>query len=74
MKTVVILLCVFLLLLSVSAVFADDSPWESQGNFSRSGFQLRSNTYPGGDDWNCPLKFMADCGNPPIATGASLNQ
>jgi hypothetical protein len=73
MKTVVILLCVFLLLLSVSSVFADDSPWESQGNFSRSGFELRTRTHPG-DDWNCPLKLVADCGNPPIATGASLNQ
>ena len=73
MKTVVILLCVFLLLLSVSAVFADDSPWESQGNFSRSGFELRPRTHPG-DDWNCPLKLVTDCGTLPIAAGASLNQ
>lgn len=72
MKKLVIIVCLLILLLSVSAAYADESYWDSGGGSTTGRLELRSNPIKG-DDINCLETLWESCGQPPIITGASLN-
>jgi hypothetical protein len=72
MKKLVILVCLLILLLSVTAVYADDSYWESNGGGTTGRLELRSNPVKS-DELNCPDLIWESCGQPPISNGAGLN-
>jgi hypothetical protein len=72
MNKLVIIVCLLILLLSVTVVYADDFSWDSNDGTNTGRLELRSNPIKY-DDINCLETLWETCGQPPITTGASLN-